>query len=560
MPIRVKEHRVTRWLRLWCSFHFRVHGRVKRQLSYRSGGNARLPTKRRPRVLVPLIETAHYQYLQVLILAKALQLRGADVKVLICGQTLDGCEVKSIRNAGISDPCLTCRFNEEHSVRLFGLDTVRLSDCISESEQQTLRLEAARISSRYPETLDRDGVDVIPMVTDSVRRYFIAAEPPNGALLEKVRAHHLFTAMLSLATARRMSETWGPDVCFTNMYVYSAWEPYFRWFRQRHVPYVTISQSQFDDHSLRVNNYDLFPSMTRFERYVESRAARPLEEHERRQLATFVANRRRGNTDSFRRYRFFHSQQDTDRSIAVPARLSLDRSKRNIFLFPNIHWDLGLADRGALFKDVVTWVLETIEVVRGDATCHLYIKPHPAEKYGPVPSEKTITDFVHERYPDLPPNVSLIAPEWRIRPYDLFPFVDIGVVFTGTLGLEMMLSGVPVVTTGVAPYKGLGLCLEPESLEAYRWALAGERADPAVDRDKLEMFAYFYFVRTLMPFGLTKRVYADDFRGFTTESLEDLDLGRDPCLDHLCHCILDPQETVIEAWPEPTAMLRNVKT
>src|SRR6185312_10641542 len=91
VPERLKELRATRWLRLWLAFNLRLKRRLKRQLTGRGAHGSRADG---PRVLVPLIETSHYQYLQVLILAKALQMRGAHVRVLICGQSLEGCEIK----------------------------------------------------------------------------------------------------------------------------------------------------------------------------------------------------------------------------------------------------------------------------------------------------------------------------------------------------------------------------------------------------------------------------------------------------------------------------------
>ena len=42
----------------------------------------------------------------------------------------------------------------------------------------------------------------------------------------------------------------------------------------------------------------------------------------------------------------------------------------------------------------------------------------------------------------------------KIKPYDLFPYIDLGIIYSGTLGLEMALSNVPVVSVGCTPYYG----------------------------------------------------------------------------------------------------------
>ena len=69
-----------------------------------------------------------------------------------------------------------------------------------------------------------------------------------------------------------------------------------------------------------------------------------------------------------------------------------------------------------------------------------------------------------------------------------------------------------------------------------------------IDIKKVRMFAYFYFIRTLLPFDLTQKVYADDFKnGYTFNNLSDLEVGKNKSLDHLCSCILN-NEIVPEIW------------
>ena len=97
------------WIRKRINYEIFIKRNMKRQLSFRNA----IPTIQKThskRVLVPLIETSHYQYGQVLILAKALEMRGADVQVLLCGSFLDGCEIKNSRKKS-KDPCLNCRFS-----------------------------------------------------------------------------------------------------------------------------------------------------------------------------------------------------------------------------------------------------------------------------------------------------------------------------------------------------------------------------------------------------------------------------------------------------------------
>ena len=161
---------------------------------------------------------------------------------------------------------------------------------------------------------------------------------------------------------------------------------------------------------------------------------------------------------------------------------------------------------------------------------------------------KGVADFINEAFPVLPPNVSVIYPELKIKTYDLFPYIDLGVLYNGTLGLEMMLKNIPTVITGLAPYSRLRSVNRPQDINKYSQILLGKTNISEPDYHEVELFSYFYFVKTLLPFNLTKSAYANNFDGYSFETLDDLLPGNDPYLDHLCECILNYNNKVIEDW------------
>jgi hypothetical protein len=551
VPVWVKEHRLTRLARLWVWYLFGLRQRLQRQLSGATDGKRHASAARGLRVLVPLIETSHYQHFQILLVAKALQMRGAQVRVLICGQTLDGCEIKSVRNEHSTDPCLVCRFNERHTLPLFGLEVARLSDIVSEPERESFRREGQRLAASASGRLVRHGVSLDQAVDDSVMRYYYGAVPRDRGRTDAVRAQHASSALLSMEVASRVDAAWHPDVVMTNMYCYSAWEPFFRRYRDDGRRFKSLSISPFDYNGLIVNAFEFFESTDRFRRYLESRRSPLLNDQEREALRRFLAARSTGQARVFREYEYF----DTARSDAtVRGQLGFDPGKRNLFLFSNVYWDVGMSECAGLYPDVLTWVLETIAIIADEPGCHLYIKPHPAEVFDSAVSLKGVAQVIREHYPLLPGNITIIEPQWKLNTYQLFSLITMGVIFNGTLGLEMMLADIPVVSAGRTAHQGLDLAIEPTSASAYRSWLVGESAPPKVDRSRLEVFAYFYFIRALIPWRLTRQAYGDRFDGFTIGGLEDLEPGRDPYLDHLCACMLDGDHTVIEAWPDPSPL------
>ena len=78
-------------------------------------------------VLLPLIETGHYAILQLLIVAKGMQLRGYKIVVIICDASLLACESRPNKINSSYSACLNCNLNIK-LIKLFGFEIEKLSD------------------------------------------------------------------------------------------------------------------------------------------------------------------------------------------------------------------------------------------------------------------------------------------------------------------------------------------------------------------------------------------------------------------------------------------------
>jgi hypothetical protein len=497
---------------------------------------------RKKRIFIPLIETSHYQFYQILGLAKALELRGVEIKLLLCNSFLKGCELKSVRSSK-TDPCLDCRFNKNHIVPLFNLNTVYISEFISSTERSILKQHACSIADNYPESYIYKGMDIIPVVDDSVIRYYYGATPLSDSKeMKRIRAQHIETILININVAHRVYETWKPDIVMCNMNVYTSWDPYFSILAKYGIRYSVVSMSTFDYNSIVLNRIDIYKNSQRFDKWVAARSVPLLLEEEKEQLYSFLDKRFSGRSQIFIDNEYF------DEKSSIKNLLKIDTSKRNIFLFTNIYWDVGLSETGNLYKGVIPWVIDTIEMLKDVEGCQLYIKTHPAEVFDSTPSQKGVIQFIKDRFPVLPSNITVIRPELKIKAYNLFPYIDLGIVFNGTLGLEMLLKGIPVVITGLAPYGYLRSISIPSNITDYKEQLMNSTVNIVPDSNEVELFAYFYFVKALLPWNLTKQVFANEFNGFSFQSLSGLLPGKNKHLDHLCNCIIDEQNNIIENW------------
>jgi hypothetical protein len=546
IPAKIRQHPRTMHLRLWLNFIFIIRRRLISQLSIKEKHIDVELKNRKKRIFIPLIETRHYQHFQLLAIAKALELRGAEVKILICGQFLDGCEIKSYRNEEVKNPCYECKFNEKNILPLFNLDVIRLSEIITQTQKSELIKEAKMLMKSNSSSFSRHGITLDEHVDTSIIRYYYGGVPEDELLVNKVRFNHLVTAMISIEVAHKMDVEWSPDVVFNSMYNYSAWGPMFEYYKTNGNRFNSVSINNFNYNGLIVNTPELFQSTERYEKFLVWRNHKILNEKELHILREFIQSRIDGKARFFKDYNYSINPQS---ATSIKKRLNINQDKRNLFLFSNVFWDIGISSQSDLFEGVIDWILQTIEIVKHEEEkVHLYIKPHPGEKNNSLSSSTGISDIIYNRYPKLPDNITIIDTDWDISTYDLFPHIDMGVMFNGTLGLEMMLSNIPVVTTGKTTYQGLGFSFEPKTIEDYGQILLDRNSQESVNRNQIELYAYFYFIKTMIPWNLTKQAYDDQFDGFTIDSLNDLELGCDPYIDHLCNCILDPENTVVEGW------------
>ena len=529
----------------WFVCHFRAKPKLRKQ--FRANNvNAYGPRNPKPkRILVTMVETSHYQFLHVLGIAKALQLRGHDIKVLLCDESLPGCELKSVTNESKKDVCWMCRFNRKELVPIFGLESITYSDIFSGPELDQLKKDAKTFaSSSVGESLDNLS-GLAQCIKDSVVRYFYGDVPKDLEVVGRVTLAHTQTALINHSASKRIDDLWRPDIVFANMTAYSTWYPIFLHYQDR---MRTISMSDFNFFGMTFNFHEYFQSNSRYLEFKNSRSERYLTELERERIEGFFNDRVEGKDRLFLRDDCF---SDDPERADLAAVLRIDPTKRKLFLFSNLYWDIGLSEPGALYSGVVDWVLDTIRLLKDNTDIQLFIKTHPAELYGPAQSRKGMPEIIRESFTEEElANVFIIGPELKLKPYALFAFIDCAILFQGTLGFELLYSDVPVVSCSRGVYSDLDFVHEPKTREEYR-AMLESAGQKHFNRDEFYLLAYFYFIKAVIPWRISKTVYASSIaNSFNISNLEALSQGKDRYLDHLCDCIVSPESTVPESWVE----------
>lgn len=185
----------------------------------------------------------------------------------------------------------------------------------------------------------------------------------------------------------------------------------------------------------------------------------------------------------------------------VRAQLRLDPEKKTAVVFSHVLWDANLFYGEDLFEDQETWLVETVRAACGNPRANWIVKLHPANMYKAERGELNDRVAIREALGELPPHVKLLEPETEINTFSLFEVCDYGITIRGTIGMELPVFGIPVLTAGTGRYSGLGFTNDSASAEEYLANLGSiESIPPLPEEETLLAKRHAYGLFRLRPF------------------------------------------------------------
>lgn len=474
-----------------------------------------------PRVLIvsPRDWAAHVQYEGVI--AQALRLRGADVSFLTCGGGLEICDRANTYEAPPM-PCTTCARYTATSIEAHGFPLHTMRQGWTGDDPPWPELDLISV----PDLVDvADGGLELGRLVDIPLKWFLCAAdiaddplggPTNRAFLRSARR-------IATGIATALDEI-QPDVVLllNGLFLFEgiAWAMC----RDRDIDVVTYERA-FRQGTLVFHRgvpagfYDFSAEWPE--------ANRALTDAEDAELGEYLAARRQGGAyDQYWQFR----EREVERG-----------SGRLVSLFTNLTWDTAVIGRDVAFPDIQDWVAATIEAFAARPEHRLVVRVHPSEVALPGKvTRDSLSAFIHRRFPDLPPNVTVMEPTDLTSSYPLMDSSDVGLVYTSTTGLELALSGTPVIVAGETHYRGKGFTVDVSSPDEFEAALDQALADPAgqpVDVELARRYAHFFFFRAPIPApGVVEPILG--LARVTVDDLDELRPGRNRALDRICDGLL----------------------
>ncbi len=201
---------------------------------------------------------------------------------------------------------------------------------------------------------------------------------------------------------------------------------------------------------------------------------------------------------------FARQWQQTPTQGAQKVREQLGLDKRPVALLAtNVLGDSLTLGRQQISETMADWIIGTIRYFCQRTDLQLVIRIHPGEL---LTHGTSMVEVIEKAFGELPDHIHLIKPDDKTNTYDLIEVVDLGLVYTTTVGLEMSMAGLPVIVAGKTHYAHKGFTYDPLTWEAYESTLNEILSGPKAYRlpyEKVEqawLYAYLFFFEFSLPF------------------------------------------------------------
>lgn len=344
-----------------------------------------------------------------------------------------------------------------------------------------------------------EGIDLFEYIEASLVRFFLSA--PDEKILKAEsdykRALEFFSenALLSYKLAKSSIEIYEPDLMVTSHGIYTTWGVFMKKYQKENIKVITYGGNGYTINGVDFGINDI--SANKIDNGFFEYFTKNTNEESKHEYCNIV--------DDMMAARFSGASSDTKRisgyvnggksNLSKIERLK-EKDKKVFALFPNVMWDNATTfkDWNTVFSSPVEWLVETVKFFLGSDDKVLVIRVHPAEYLWMdvrVSIEKILITYFGEEVFDSE-NIVFIPPEEKILSYDLFPLLTAGIVYNGTIGLELMYQDVPLITGARTAYSNKGFTKDITAKDDYFYTINHVNV---INSNKLllKLFIYEYF-------------------------------------------------------------------
>ncbi|HEY5269027.1 MAG TPA: hypothetical protein VII97_01725 [Anaerolineales bacterium] len=180
--------------------------------------------------------------------------------------------------------------------------------------------------------------------------------------------------------------------------------------------------------------------------------------------------------------------------------------KQVVAVFTNVIFDTSLVLANVVFADMFSWLDELLKVFRAHPETLFVIRAHPDEDRPGKASRESVAMWVGRNLVAALPNVIFIPPQEYISSYELARFSKFVLTYNSTIGIEITLTGKPVLCAGRASFNEHETAYfeldRPGYFRRLDSLLAADQPEVPAERLRTaRRYWYFRNYRFTLPFG-----------------------------------------------------------
>jgi hypothetical protein len=479
-------------------------------------------------------------------LASALRLRESNVDVLLCDGALTGCQMAKIESIkplemskiGPKSRCSGC-INYGKNIFKYAADNILLYSKYISNEDKLIA-ENLSISTKFDDIryFTHDDLPIGEHAYAGALRYYARGDLENETFAEPILRRYLKSALLTVFCMNRILEENEYDVVCFHHGIYVPQGLITKVCQKKGVRVVTWNPAY------KKNTFIFSHDDTYHHTMISEDISRwkniDLDNKKKQKIEEYLRSRRSGKND----WIWFHDtpEENVDK---IKKELGCSSNKPAIGLFTNVMWDAQLHYESNAFDSMLDWVFTSIEFFKTRTDLDLFIRIHPAEIRGAIPSRQPLLEEINRKYPDLPSNVFVIPPESQISTYALMDICDAVTIFNTKTGIEISSSGIPTIVAGEAWIRGKNFSLDADSKESYIKILDKLPFNKKMSHDQQETalkYAYHFFMRRMIPIEFINFDKKTGLYNSLLNNTNELLPGNYPGLDLICDGILYKKE------------------
>lgn len=493
------------------------------------------------------------------LLAAALTLRGARVRVLLCDGVLPAClecmlGISMSAAAMASDGprkrlCRGCFSPAAAVFRTLGVQVFRYSEFLDEEDHQLAADMAAAVGDNPAavQALQWEGLAVGEHALAGALRFFARGDLEGEIHGPAVLRRYLEAALLTAFAVRRFLHRhpvrravfhhgiYVPqgvigEVCRRQGVGVVNWNPAYR------KGCFIFSHGDTYHHTLMHEDPATWSDL-------------PWNARMEKTIMDYLRSRWRGTQD----WIWFQENPRED-FLRIAGEMGLDPAKPIIGLLTNVIWDAQLHYPANAFRDMREWLLETIAYFAGRSDLQLLIRIHPAEIRGTIPSRQPVAREIARAFPRLPDNVFVIPADSPTSTYAAMVACNAVIIYGTKTGVELTALGIPVIVAGEAWIRNKGLTMDARHRgEYFRWldALPLPSRMGTEQIRQARRYAYHFFLRRMIPLeGIIPAAGNPPF-AVGLSSLHSLQPGNSRGIDVVCRGILQGTEFTYPREDDP---------